>query len=240
MFTKKFAVILSLVAFVFAASSASALTINGKQYDQILSVSSNHDFGYWPGPQKFFTFKNNDNHIVPIKVNKVNYKAAKLANVDVKEVFAMGTTAAKGNVVNSSLTTQLNSGTVSLYGKNDVLLLTATYAGSGTLDAIYKSGTKGQLDVSGLFNVTGGSLFTSGLVTGSLFIDIAFDNVWQNEYKDLKVRWGTFTFYQQATTGGTTTGGTTGGNTGTQIPEPASMSLLLSGVIATRLMRRKK
>lgn len=231
MILKKFGLFVSVLVLVAFANKAQAVPVNATK---ILSFTSNNgqDLGYWAYATKFYTFKSNDNYPKPLAIANVSYKAASLAAVDFKEINIMGTTTAPGNIVNSGMTTDLKTGAVTLYGKNNQVLLTAQYIDDGVLQAIYKGGSNGQLNINGVFKITGGSLFTSGTLTQNLFIDIAFNNIWKNDYKDFKATIGSYTIYSLVTGNG--------GGGGTPIPEPASMSLLISGIIGSGLLRRKK
>ncbi len=234
MFLKKLSLFVSVFSLFAFVNNAQAIPVNAKK---ILSFTTNvgQDLGYWAYATKFYTFRSNDNYPKPLAIANVNYKSASLAAIDFKEINIMGNTVAPGAVVNNQTTTNVKSGVVTMYGRNNQVLLVAEYVNAGVLSAIYKGGSAGQLNVNGTYKITGGSLFTSGTLTQNLFIDIAFNNIWQNKYKDFKATIGTYTIYSLA--GGTTTGGTTGG---TNIPEPATMSLLLSGVLGSGLLRRKK
>jgi hypothetical protein len=212
---------------LFAASSAEAITIGGEDFEKILSVKSHQDFGYWTGADKFYTFQGNDNYIKPINISSVGYRDSSLDGIQFRQVFSMG--AVDGDQG------PLTMGVVELYGPKNELLLKADYASDGDLSAIYKSGYAGQLNVDGVFTVVDGSLFDSGLVTGLLYIEIAFDYVWQNKYKDLKTSQGTFTFYEH--TGGD---GPPPPPPPTDIPEPMSMGLLFSGLVGAARLRQKK
>ncbi len=220
------------------SNNASALSYSGKDFEKILSVYSRQEFGYWAYSQKFYSYVNNDNHIKADPINKVTFKDSSLNGISFSSVLAMGTTTESGTVNSSKLSTDLDTGNVTVYGSRGEVLLTAEYSEAGLLNATYKNGLAGELGVSGIFNVTGGSLFASGLITNPLYIDIAFTKVYQNEYKDLKTRWGTYTFYQQI--GSTPPPTTPPGSGGNPIPEPASIALLGGSLIGLVRNRRKK
>ncbi len=216
---------LLLAAFLFVPK-AEAITIGGEEYTKVLAFNSHDDLGYWQKGLKWFTFRGDNDIVRTNRIGTVTYRDDDLKNVQFNEVLAMGTYASR-NITNTALT----SGNVTLYGRNNEVLLIAQYVNNGNLHAIERLGTAGQLDVKGVYQVTGGSLFASSLLTGQLYIDIALDNVWRNNYAagDIRANRGTYTFYEKV--------GETGGN---EVPEPASMALLTSSLLAASRLKRKK
>ena len=229
---------LLLVAVMFLALSpcANAITIGGNDFTKILSFNTSRDMGYWVGTKKYFTFNGTDNTgMVPINVSNVTSKDTTIfGNKAITKVAAMGTTVGLDG-------SALSSAILNLYGANNELLISATLLSNGVLNATRKAGYAGELDVNAVYQVTGGSLSQAGLLNGPLYIEISFDHIWQNKYKDLYANVGSFTFYQQVCApggcGGTTGGGSTGGTTGTQIPEPATVTLLGTSLLG--LLRKK-
>ena len=131
--------------------------------------------------------------------------------------------------------TDLKSASFELLGKNDEVLLSATYISSGILETVRERRYKGQLDINGVFAVDGGTLFDQGLVSNQIFLQVAFDYVWQNEYKDLKTRKGTYTIFDSI-------GGGTPPNPPeppTEVPEPMSLSLLAVGLLGMAAKKAK-
>jgi hypothetical protein len=47
------------------------------------------------------------------------------------------------------------------------------------------------------YNLAAEPFFLYVSVTGSLYFDVAFDQVWKDKYEDLKTKWGTFEFYHE-------------------------------------------
>lgn len=209
-----------------ARAEATTITIGGEEFTKVLEFKTNQDFGFWPGPKKWYGFNGNDNYIKPIDISRTTFADPALQGIRFEDVLAMGTTA-------TTTPGAVDSGSVNLYGRGNELLLSTQYVSGGELSAIYRHGYAGQLEVDGIFEVTGGSLFNSGMLTGPLFIHIAFDYVWQNKVKDLKVKFGTFTFYQGSGVP------VTPEDPGTEVPEPMSMGLLLSGLVGAASLRRK-
>lgn len=205
-------------------TDAKAVTIGGEEFDKILSVNSPQDAGYWENG-KFFTFQGDDNYPKPINISSVGYRDPSLNGITFSQVFSMGAANPQSG--------KLTMGTVELFGPGKEVLLKAEYESGGDLDAIYRSGYAGQLNIDGLFRPVSGSLFDAGLVDQLLYITIAFDYVWQNQRDDLKLNRGTFTFYQHAVDGEPP-------NPPTDIPEPMSMGLLLTGLAGAARLRQKK
>ena len=207
--------------------SAEAITVGGQEYEKILSLyTGSDDFGFWSRADKFFTFINNDNYIKPNRVSKTTFKDPKLEPTVFSQIQAMGTTSVDNHTV--------TSGVVDVYGPNSHLLFSATYLSNGTQSHILRSGTSGQLDVNGVFQVTAGSLFDQGLVTGQLYLEIAYDRVWKNSSIDLKTSNGTWTFYELVDNP------TNPPEPPTEVPEPISMSLLLSGLLGASQLKSRK
>ncbi len=222
---KKFstlAVLLVAVTFAFV-ERAYAVSIGGEEYTAMLTLKSSFDFGYWPGPNKYFTFISNDNHIKPIPVASVTSRDSKLNGVTFKDVFAMGTTEGEYGPV--------NSGNVKLLGKNGLELLTANVVPGAKLTSTLKPGFAGQLSVFGEYDTTGGTL--ASIFGTELYVGIDFDYVWQNKYQDLKTTFGTWTFYSK-------NGGTSTPPPSNEVPEPATVGMLLTGLAGAKFARRRK
>ena len=228
----------SAVLFLALNPCANAITIGGKDFTKILEVSANNSLGYWSSGT-YFTFRNyDDNHgMEAIDAYKVGSADAIFQNNFVYRVAAMGMTNNNGQSSVSSGAYNITSGVLNLYGANNQLLISAVVASNGVVDIVKKSGFAGQENVSAIYNITGGSLFQSGSLTGQLYIDMAFNHVWSNKTHDLKTNLGSINFYRAVCAPQGCGGTTGGGSTGSQIPEPATVTLLGTSLLG--LLRKK-
>lgn len=207
-------------ALLLTANSAHALTVGGTQYDQILNLTTadaSDRLGYWISMDKFYTYEVGVSGASAIDVNKTSSDSS-LANIGFTDVLAMGTTIGHNGPV--------NSGGVNFYGAGGVLLLSTAFIPNGTLTSVHANGTAGQLDIEGRLSVTGGTLAGLAIFANPLYLQIAFDNVVGLGAQDLHTDTGRFTLF--AATGGT------------QVPEPGSIALLLTGLAGLGRTRRKK
>ena len=139
----------------------------------------------------------------------------------------MGKTGYIQKVSGREYTSPLISGTVELYDSNNNKLLIATYSGAGSLDSIWLRGTAGQLDLAGVYNITGGQLVDLGLISGSLYVTASLDNVTRMVGSDISAKNAEFRFYVNR-------------SGSTEVPELGSVILLLSGAVGARRISRRK
>ena len=209
-----------------AARDAQAITVGGNEYEKMFELKTVFDFGFWSRADKFFTFIGNDNYIKPNSIYSVKDKDPKFNGTHFSKIQAMGTSVPDD--------TEVATGVFDLYGANNTLLLSGTYISDGTIDYTLRRGFAGQLNVNGVFNVTGGSLFDQGLVSSQLYLDISYDYVWKNSSIDLKTNRGTWSFFDSVIEPEPPLPPLT------EVPEPMSLSLLAAGLFGATKFKRKK
>lgn len=214
-----------VVCLGFAGNSAQAITIGGQEFDKFLTIGVNDGggdlgrLGYWISMSKFYTYDNVANS--PVGIDSIGFVSQALASYNIDQFYAMGTT------TTATFDAAVASGVVSLYDNNGAVLLSANYSSLGSVDSTAANGVAGQLDIVGVYTITGGIFHQLGLVTGPIYVSMAFDNVVGLGGNDIHTTNGTVNFYAAS-------------NGGTEVPEPATMALLASSLAgAVRLRRRK-
>lgn len=206
---------------IIAPITAAAITINGEQYLKVLGVETAGNFGYWTQNNKFFTF---DSAVGPqtrdteIKVSDVTAVAPKLSQFEVDSIYAMGLSSS------AEWNTDIASGTIRLSDTTGANLLTARVGDIGRLRSITAPGIAGQAGFHGLFEVVSGVFLNRNLISESIYLSFAFDNVIHLDNRDIAARHGLLTIYSRA--GEEPPRG--------EVPEPASAVLLAAGLLALR------
>lgn len=201
---------------------AAAITIDGTNYELFASVdtsNTNGQLAYWRG-SKYMTFIRGSSVNTPIDVTNVTLDPD-LQNYNVAKISAMGTSTSAG------FDSTINTGNVSLLDATGQTLLTATFLKSGTIDSTTVGGTAGQLNISGVYTVTGGLFKTGGFALNQIYVELLFDNVTDLSSGDIWTNRGTAKFYRA-------------GETNNEVPEPATMLLLGSSLAGLKLRKRSK
>jgi PEP-CTERM motif len=232
---------------LISASSASAVTVNGTNYQEFLSLSTapskiyngrgvNSGLGHWFGMSKIATL-----YGVPDTISGVNFAASDVSRFGFGSFLAqnIGVSNPQYGVVSTSHTyangvplaatnysiTQ-NMGYFELRDQSGGVLLSGTPGQGGTFQQIDIVGIPGKLGVTGLFNINGGALFTAGLIPSQIFVDWAFETVVARSSQDIHANNGTLRFFRAGTG--------TPPPPPNPVPEPASMILLGSGILGLR------
>jgi len=160
-----------------------------------------------------------------IDISQFSFLASFLTGANRPATMEFNTIIAGGTITHPKVT----SADLSFYNSSGELLLRAQGVPNSTLvDIIHLNGVNGQLDIFSTLNVTGGSLFTSGLVNGTITANVDFNNVLAiNKYKDIHFSDGNFSISYNPKI------------PPNEIPEPATSVLLLSS-LAGIVARRKK
>ena len=205
---------------MLSTSTAHAVSYNGVTLTKLLTLKTdlNQYLGYWRKMNKFLTYPAGASSDAKIGVSEV-YSDSSLDNYNIADFYTMGTTAYQFGPTNSEV--------ISLFDDNGLNLLTANLKGTGLLNIIGLNGTAGELKLTGFFDVTSGVLYNNNLVTGTIYATIVFDYLTNHKGKDFYSTTGTIEIYGKAP-----------GNQ-TNVPEPASMSLLCAGLVGIARRRRK-
>ena len=211
---------LALVLCLFAVeTSAHAITVNGETFNEVLTLDTSNRLGYWVSMKKFYTYDNVHNS--PVGVDNVLFSDPALNGFTVDEFYAMGTSTSK------RFDSNINTGVVRLLDDKGDKLLEATYASNGKIDSTRIKGNHGQLNITGLFNIQGGIFSDLGILTGPIYVEIKYDTVAAIGRNDLHAANGTVHFYAKDVGG-------------TEVPEPGTVALLVSGLLGAGRARKKK
>lgn len=214
---KSFLQFFSIALLCLTASNAQAVTINGNSYDELISFDLNRDglrsnrhIGYWRGMKKFYTYDKPG----------VTVTDSALAGNDGS---AFDSFYLEGMTATATESSALASAKFTFFGDDGSTLLTGSYVNAGEFDLKRGTGVNGNFDVTGLFSITGGSL--QALFGTTVYAEFLFDYYSSNGSKDYYGNFGQVHLY-----------GTNGGEEppDTEVPEPASMVLLVSGLIGLR------
>ncbi len=208
---------------VFFTNSAWAITIEGNQYDLFATVNTSSDsgqFAYWRSMQKFMTFVRGSSGNTPIPVNVIEL-ADDFAGSTVAKINAMGTS------TSASFDSTVASGFVTLIDAAGATLLQANFLRGGVIDSTTVGGVAGQLNISGLYSVAGGTLSGSPSFLNPIYVEFLFDKVTDLSSGDIWTNTGSIKFYR-----------TSDGPGETEVPEPASALLLGTSLMLLRKRRK--
>ena len=219
---RNFLVALLVSALVLFAPKAEAVTIGGVEYERLLSGNVNGKVGQWYAMRKGYSFGvySDAERWTQVNITSTAFQADSLDNADAASRFSFefmkDTTAASGALQSTDLKLFDAAG-------NALLVLQLS---SGAIASTPILGAAGDFTLTGLFSVVGGDWFTEGIVTGGIYASINYANGVISNSKDFHASGGSFTLYSRAGE--------------TEIPEPASALLLLSGGVGAVWKRRAR
>lgn len=205
----------------FGADHAHAITIGGTQYNEIASGSLGGSFGIWKTMAMGYTYADwaTRKNAAFVPISNLDVSAA-LADADEPAGLSVEFMLKSGGIFFGDL----RSSALKLRDASGEVLLELALSGPGKTSGIAAFGTPAKASVTGLYNVVGGS-WMNGVLTGSVYADVTYEYAYELG-KDFHLRTGSFTLYAPR-------------GAPTEVPEPASVALLVSGLLGVKRMRRR-
>jgi hypothetical protein len=209
-----FAIVASQLAWI---SPAAALS-----YDLALGFSTPDKLGLWVNSQKYTTASTIDG--TPVNVGSITHLDTELAGYDFDTFFIMG------SIATPSYNSAISSGAFSLTNSAGVDVLTGTYLSDGRVSAVPTRGSAGQIDLRGLFTVTGGLVFDDNVLRGIVYLEMFFDSVFALGGGDMGAINGQINIYSRPSDHPPTD----------EVPEPAALLLFGCGLLGAVRARKNQ